>query len=44
MAEPVDQKIARLEAQKTGWTRKRDELLKKIEQMDEKIAERDSSK
>lgn len=44
MAEPKEQKIARLEAQKTVWMRKREELVKKIEQMDEKIAAAEPSK
>jgi hypothetical protein len=38
MAESDEQKIARLEAQKTVWLRQRHELAKKIEQLDVKIA------
>lgn len=38
MAEPNEQKIARLEAQKVVWNRKRDELIKKINQLEDKIA------
>ncbi|KIW09174.1 uncharacterized protein PV09_00105 [Verruconis gallopava] len=34
LAETNEQKIARLEAQKAVWMRHRDELIKKIEQID----------
>jgi hypothetical protein len=37
MAESNEQKIARLEAQKSVWMRQRQELVKKIAEMDEKI-------
>jgi hypothetical protein len=38
MAESNEQKIARLEAQRAMWTRQREELVKKINQLDAKKA------
>jgi hypothetical protein len=44
LSEPNEQKIARLEAQKIVWTRKRDELVKKIDQLDAKKTFQDTVK
>lgn len=43
MAETNEQKIARLEAQRIVWVRKRDELVKKIDQLDARMTNTDAS-